>query len=284
MLVAPMDPLAHRQRRHLATLASLAWLACACAEAYDVSADEADAADAAFVTDAARTGDAAPAMTAAPQVGAIPPGGCVPGLCLTCDPEGRVTLPASDPNCPHLQCGDLDTFSQRAEGDVIVCDRAVHVGEASNCASPGVCRAQIEAAACQAPRTLEQSRTTSPCQVMAGCAGTEAGSVTPAPAGRPCAAGTGLCREDGTCDQAVSETCQAFVGLQVCDEGVHVTGDPYCDVANVAGANCITTCVGAGGVCLAAFEATADAPCAEGAATGCAAALPQLRCRCRNPG
>lgn len=264
-----------------------------CAQAYDLpkSAAEDAGTDAGLALDAHGPAglDAAsrPAPGDDPEVGEVPPGGCVPGLCLACDASGRVTLPEDDEACPSLQCSALDTYSLRTDGEgdaaVMICNLEVHVGAAKRCAAPGRCRAQAEAAACQPARPLERARTSGPCQSIQGCQGDTDPVVGPAPPGQPCGA-AGLCRADGTCDETIADSCGAFAGTQVCDEGIHVNGDPYCDVVNTPGANCIATCVSFGGLCLAAFEASAEAPCAEGAPAGCVTAGASLRCRCRNPG
>lgn len=254
-----------------------------CAEAYDLPKSRGDDAAAAGAEAGPRFLDAAlMGSGGVPAEGTVPPGGCVPGLCLTCDAEGRVVTPPDDAACPPLDCRLLDTFTLRTEGETTICERSVHLGEARRCAAPGRCRAAVEEAACDAPRLLESARSSGPCQTVLGCESGGMPAPGPAGEGQPCGEG-GICRADGTCDEAVSETCGAFAGAQVCDEGVSVMGDRYCDIAAVDGMNCIDNCVRSGGLCLGAFEATPEAPCAEGAQTGCVTVRPNLRCRCRNP-
>jgi hypothetical protein len=253
-----------------------------CAEAYDLPKSGEDPAEAGTDLGPRFLDAAAPGTGGVPAEGTVPPGGCVPGLCLTCDAEGRVVVPPDDPNCPALSCSELDAYTLKVEGETSICERSVHLGDARGCAAAGRCRAVAEATACEAPRAFEAARSSGPCQTVLGCAPGEMPAPGPAGAGQPCGAG-GICRADGTCDEAVAESCGAFAGAQICDEGVSVMGDRYCDIAAVDGMNCIDHCVRAGGLCLGAFQATPEAPCAEGMPTGCATAGPNLRCRCRNP-
>jgi hypothetical protein len=259
-------------------------LLAACAEAYE-SADTTDAEDAArpelgqvpLPTVDAGTTDGSVGLT----VGSIPPGGCVPGLCLTCDAEGRVALPADDPACPSLACNTLNGRQLRREGAAWICENLVYLDAESRCERPGVCRAPGDAAGCGMPRVLLDVRTEETCRVIEGCQGQTPGMVAPAPPGGECGTG-GICRADGTCDESVTDACGAFGGAMICDDGVHVNGDPYCDLAVADGSTCAATCAVYGSVCLAAFAADAATPCAEGGPIGCVTAQPQMRCRCRN--
>jgi hypothetical protein len=290
---APVRILSFDMRTRLAIPALAALSALGCAEAYDRPQSRSTADTGAEAgAEGPRFLDATHGLGGAegpggnggglPMEGEIPPGGCVPRLCLTCDAAGRVVVPPDDPLCPPLDCRLLDTFTLRTEGELTICDRSVHLGEARRCAGAGECRVAAEAAACDPPRTVESARSSGPCQTVLGCEPGGTPAAGPAGAGQPCGEG-GICRADGTCDEAVAETCRAFGDAQICDEGVSVMGDRYCDVAAVDGAHCIETCVRSGGLCLAAFVASAGAPCAEGEPTGCATALANLRCRCRNP-
>jgi hypothetical protein len=258
----------------------------ACAEAYESGDDEAPDDGGARAPELgqvplplvdAGTSDAATGLT----VGTVPPGGCVPGQCLTCDAEGRVALPPDDSTCPSLACNTLNARQLRREGPAWICENLVYLGAEARCERPGVCRAPGDAAGCGTPRVLLDVRTEETCRVIEGCQGQTPGTVAPAPPGEPCG-GAGICRADGTCDASVAEGCGLFGGAMICDDGVHVNGDPYCDLAVADGSTCAATCAAYGSVCLAAFAAEAGAPCAEGGPVGCVTAQPHLRCRCRN--
>ncbi len=208
------------------------------------------------------------------------PGTCTPGLCLQCDAQGRGLVPADDPACPALDCAALDTYTLSAEGDLSVCTRQVHLQTGRRCLGPGQCKMAPDPSSCADLRPVEQARTSSVCEVITGCEGGTEGTVGPAADGEPCG-DAGVCRPNGMCDTTLAERCPGYDGAQICDAGVHVTGEHYCDVA-AADTTCLAACQVYGRPCLAAFAAAPEAPCRQGDALGCLTAGPSLRCRCQN--
>jgi hypothetical protein len=208
------------------------------------------------------------------------PGTCTPGLCLECDAQGRGLVPADDAACPALDCTALDTYTLSAEGESSVCTRQVHVATGRRCLGPGQCKMAPDPVSCADVRPVEQARTTSICEVMAGCAGGTEGTLGPAADGEPCG-DAGVCRPNGMCDTTLADRCPGYDGAHLCDAGVHVTGEQYCDVS-VADTTCLAACQGFGRPCLAAFASEPEAPCRLGEPMGCLTAGPSLRCRCQN--
>lgn len=221
-----------------------------------------------------------PGTQPATQPPTQPPGQCAPNLCLQCDAAGRAVIPDDDPACPALDCASLDTFALTVVDGIAVCERQVHLPSGHRCDGPGRCRMVPDVLTCGDVRPVEQARSSSACEIISGCEGATPPTLGPAPAGEPCG-DAGLCRANGLCDTTVGDACPRFEGAQICDAGVHVNGEQYCDIA-AAGATCLAACQTYGRPCLAAYVSVPEAPCRQGEATGCLAEGAHLRCRCQN--
>lgn len=225
----------------------------------------------------ADAGAATPPDAAAPPTGS--PGTCTPGLCLTCDAAGRGVIPPDDEGCPPVECGLLDRYAVEVVEGVAVCFKQVHFPTGRRCVAPGQCRSVPDPVSCGDVRPTETVRAGSACEVIEGCVDTTPGTLAPAGEGQPCEE-SGICRPNGMCDTTVVDQCPGYGGAQICDAGVHVTGERFCDLVSTA-ANCLATCQMFGSACLAGFFADAAAPCAQGEPAGCLHEAPNLRCRCQ---
>jgi hypothetical protein len=220
----------------------------------------------------------APPDAAAPPTGS--PGTCTPGLCLTCDAAGRGVIPPDDEGCPPVDCTLLDRYAIESVDGVPVCFKQVHFPTGRRCVGPGQCKMVPDPISCGDVRPTETVRTTTACEVIEGCVDTTPGTVGPAGEGQPCEE-TGICRANGVCDTSIADQCPGYGGALICDAGVHVTGERYCDIVS-SGANCLATCQTYGSACLAGYFADAAAPCVLGEPAGCLHEAANLRCRCQN--
>ncbi|MBU0551752.1 hypothetical protein KKF91_07785 [Myxococcota bacterium] len=217
---------------------------------------------------------------------APPPPVCTPNeriaKCVVCNRDGQPEVARDDAECPPIDCGDWDSYTLEDDGVTQTCWKIGHGPQAGvgRCLDVSRCRPGPDPEYCAELPPQETLRNSTACQAITGCAGDLPGAVEDAPRGTPCADGAGVCRDNGTCDEAIFEFCAPFNPAPICSRGVNSAppiGD-YCEIDISDGQNCITACTTRQSQCAAAWLGTDE--CGYGEATGCFTAGPHLICRC----
>ena len=216
------------------------------------------------------------------------PGERIPGAqCTICGPDTRYIMPPNDPECPMIDCSELNSFyTETSEDGATLCIQERASAVESNCRTLGNCHLTPNTG-CVIEEPVERARVYPGCGFINGCDSTGSPNISRSAQGD-------LCNGFGTCD-AIGGPCSissACAGLDQAAGGGQQTfceaNELTCQVAvnadfvdNLNDISCLAYCTSGNKACLTAWRS--EGGCTKGDPIPCSEARRRVVCECKEP-